>query len=85
MGGRDITQYCSCYLGHACDSVIFFCSAAQVYSSAEPKLFVQLSKLLLYAKHHQCKACHLRDEHGLYFYFFLFLWPHHTQYSLYFC
>ena len=42
----------------------------KVYSSAEPELFVQLSKLLLYTKHHQCNACHLRNEH-VYFYFFL--------------
>ena len=48
----------------------FFCSAAQVYSSAEPKLFVQISKLLMYAKHHQCNACHLRNEHGLLIFYF---------------
>ena len=78
MGGREILFL---LLWACCDSVIYSVQLHKFTLLQSLNYLFSFSKLLLYAKHHQCNACHLTNEHDL---LLLFFSPMATPHSVLF-
>ena len=66
MGGREILFL---LLRACCDAVIYSVQLHKFTLFQSLHCLFSFSKLLLYAKHHQCNACHLTNEHELLLFF----------------